>query len=76
MIEQKIHQFEDKLRDKFKPVTPDDDFILRLKNRLEKKAEVYLEPKNFSFIGWIFFIGIVFGLIVYWLFTYLLRPKS
>jgi len=76
IIEEPLNKIEEKLRGKFRQIIPDNDFILRLKNRLGKTGEISLESENYSFVGRILLVGVGFGVIIYWLLKYLLRLKK
>jgi hypothetical protein len=76
MIEEPLNQIEEKLREKFRQIIPDDDYILRLKNRLGKTGEISLESENYSFIAWILLVSVGFGVIFYWLLKSLFHTRK
>ncbi len=58
--------FEGRLRDMFKTVPPDPDFVQKLKKRLLDKAEIYLEQDSPSMILLLIISGMMAGMIILW----------
>jgi hypothetical protein len=63
-----VGQFEKHLRGIFTPVDPDPGYVQKLKNKLSKKTEIYLEQNNPSFYLLIGIIGLIL-VILFFLFV-------
>ena len=65
--------FEGNLRKWFKPIPPDPDFVQKLKKRLLKKSEIYLEQDSPSILLLLIIGGMVFGIFIFWFISKIFR---
>jgi hypothetical protein len=60
-----VGQFENHLKKIFTPVDPDPGYVQKLKNKLFKKTEIYLEQNNPSLYLLVGIIGLILVILFY-----------
>lgn len=62
-----VGQFEKRLKAVFTPVDPDPGYVQKLRNKLIKKTEIYLEQDNPSFFLLMAILGLIIIILLYFL---------
>ena len=68
--------FEKKLDSILKPVSPEEDYITKLKNRLFNEQNIAIEKPDFALIIILICSFFFFGIVLVWIFNRLLHHKG
>jgi len=67
------YDIEQKLGSLLGPVSPQEGFVGELQDRLRKKAKIAIEKPDYLVLILLVMSGLVFGIILFWLFKMLFR---
>jgi len=67
------YDIEQKLGSLLGPVSPQEGFVGELQDRLRKKAAIAIEKPDYLVLILLVMSGLVFGIILFWLFKMLFR---
>lgn len=62
-----LDQIEKRLKNILAPIEPDPGFVQRLKEKLEKKTEIYLEKDEPVFYFLVVILGVIVAILAYFI---------
>jgi hypothetical protein len=62
-----LDQIEKRLKNILAPVEPDPGFVQRLKEKLKRKTEIYLEKKEPVFYFLVVILGVIVAILAYFI---------
>jgi hypothetical protein len=62
-----LDQIEQRLKNILAPVEPDPGFVQRLKEKLKRKTEIYLEKKEPVFYFLVVILGVIVAILAYFI---------